>query len=185
MQEPIGRQGIGGPLDRLYSSKPSKLVGNAQIRDTHGLGQYTWYTWKFIALKFVSCSETSYNKHRHVLLNICVQFHNYHHPLRISLLKTCSKGIQFFIKCTFYTRDTFCKSSWTRHSSSTPEKGALYDRGIVMILPFYGAMESTAADCAWKSRLQLLYSVVSKGWGILWITHKSFPISKATSHPLR
>jgi hypothetical protein len=75
----------------------------------HGLGQYTKHTQKFIASKFVSCSETSYNKHRHVLLNICVQFHNYQHPLRISLLKTCSEGTQFFIKCTFYSHDTFCK----------------------------------------------------------------------------
>jgi hypothetical protein len=55
--------------------------------------------------------ETSYNKHKHVLLNICIQFHNYQHPLRISLLKTCFKGIQFFIKRTFYSQDTFCKSS--------------------------------------------------------------------------
>jgi hypothetical protein len=47
--------------------------------------------------------ETSYNKHSHVLLNICVQFHNYQHPLKISILKTCFKGTQFFIKCTFYS----------------------------------------------------------------------------------
>jgi hypothetical protein len=50
------------------------------------------------------------NEHSHVLLNICVQFHNYQHPLRISLLKTCSEGTQFFIKRTFYSQDTFYKS---------------------------------------------------------------------------
>jgi hypothetical protein len=54
--------------------------------------------------------ETSYHEHSLVLLNICVQFHNYQHPLRISLLKTCSKGTQFFIKRKFYSQDTFYKS---------------------------------------------------------------------------
>jgi hypothetical protein len=117
-KSPIGRQGVGGPLDRLYSSKPSELIGNARTRGTHGLGQYTWHTRKFIASKFVSCLDTSYNKHKHVLLNICIQFYNYQHPLRISLLKTCSEGTQFFIKRTFYSQDTFCKSCSTCHSSS-------------------------------------------------------------------
>jgi hypothetical protein len=65
-----------------------------------------------------SCSETSYNEHSHVLLNICVRFHNFQNPLRISLLKTCSKGTPFFFQRTFYSQDTFYKSRWTRHSSS-------------------------------------------------------------------
>jgi hypothetical protein len=65
-----------------------------------------------------SYSETSYNENSHVLLNICVRFHNYQHPLRISLLKTCSKGTPFFFQRTFYSQDTFYKSRWTRHSSS-------------------------------------------------------------------
>jgi hypothetical protein len=65
-----------------------------------------------------SCSETSYNKHSHVLLNICIRFHNFQNPLRISLLKTCSKGTPFFFQRTFYSQDTFYKSRWTRHSSS-------------------------------------------------------------------
>jgi hypothetical protein len=54
--------------------------------------------------------KTSYNEHNHILLNICVQFHNYQHPLRISLLKICFEGTQFFIKHTFYSQDTFYKS---------------------------------------------------------------------------
>jgi hypothetical protein len=64
---------------------------------------------KYHFIKFL-CSETSYHEHSPVLLDICVQFHNYQHPLRISLLKTCSEGTQFFIKRTFYNQDTFYKS---------------------------------------------------------------------------
>jgi hypothetical protein len=72
---------------------------------------------KYHFIKFLYL-ETSYNEHSHVLLNICVRFHNYRHPLRISLLKPCSEGIPFFIKRTFYSHDTFYKSRWTHHSSS-------------------------------------------------------------------
>ena len=63
---------------------------------------------KYHFIKFL-CLETSYNEHSHILLNICIQFHNYQYPLRISLLKTCSEGTQFFIKYTFYSLDTFYK----------------------------------------------------------------------------
>ena len=40
------------------------------------------------------------------------------------------------------------------------------------------------ANCTSQSRLRLHDSTVSKGWGILWRTHKSIPISKATPNSL-
>jgi hypothetical protein len=41
-KSPIGRQGIGGPLDCLFSSKPSELVGDARTWGTHGFGAVSW-----------------------------------------------------------------------------------------------------------------------------------------------